>query len=165
VSDHNVLLGMLGGTYNIRTDIIDSMQSTAKDVDTYINEASPERREVLTRLRDLCCTLLPGFEESMDYGGPCYKRNGEVEVGFANQKHFIGLYILRTDVMNAHGDLLKGKGVSLGKGIIRYPNQSGSTSAWWKACCAAQQNRWGLFADNLNITKILVNNTCGIPVL
>ena len=37
-----------------------------------------------------------------------------------SQKNFIGLYILRTDVMNAHKDLLKGKGVSLGKGVIRY---------------------------------------------
>ena len=56
----------------------------------------------------------------MQYGGPCYSRNGVVEVGFASQKHFIGLYILRTDVMNAHKELLKIKGVSLGKGCIRY---------------------------------------------
>jgi len=41
-------------------------------------------------------------------------------VGFASQKNFIGLYILRTDVMNAHKDLLQAKGVSLGKGAIRY---------------------------------------------
>jgi uncharacterized protein YdhG (YjbR/CyaY superfamily) len=56
----------------------------------------------------------------MSYGGPAYSRNGEVEVGFASQKHFIGLYILRTDVMNAHRALLKVKRVSLGKGCIRY---------------------------------------------
>ncbi len=56
----------------------------------------------------------------MLYGGPCYSRNGEVEVGFASQKNFIALYILRIDVMNAHRDLLKVKGVSLGKGCIRY---------------------------------------------
>jgi hypothetical protein len=37
-----------------------------------------------------------------------------------SQKHFIGLYILRADVMNSHKDLLKGKGVSIGKGAIRY---------------------------------------------
>lgn len=56
----------------------------------------------------------------MEYGGPCYKRNGVVEVGFASQKNFVGLYILRTDVMNAHRDKLKGKGISVGKGAIRY---------------------------------------------
>jgi uncharacterized protein YdhG (YjbR/CyaY superfamily) len=96
------------------------MQSTAIDVTTYIQEAPPERQAALIRLRDLCRATLTGFEESMDYGGPCYKRNGEVEVGFASQKHFIGLYILRTDVMNAHKHLLKGKGISFGKGAIRY---------------------------------------------
>ena len=56
----------------------------------------------------------------MRYGGPCYSRNGVVEVGFASQKHFIALYILRTDVMKTYKDLLKIKGVSLGKGCIRY---------------------------------------------
>jgi hypothetical protein len=56
----------------------------------------------------------------MQYGGPCYSRNGVVEVGFASQKHFIGLYILRTDVMNSHRYLLNIPGITLGKGIIRY---------------------------------------------
>ena len=56
----------------------------------------------------------------MDYGGPCYLRNGVAEVGFASQKNFIGLYILRTDVMRAHRYLLNIPGVTLGKGAIRY---------------------------------------------
>ncbi len=96
------------------------MQSEAKDITTYVQEAPAERQEVLTRLRDLCRATLTGFEEAMAYGGPTYSRNGEVEVGFASQKNFIGLYILRTDVMNAHRDQLKGKGISVGKGAIRY---------------------------------------------
>ncbi|HLE56888.1 MAG TPA: DUF1801 domain-containing protein [Rhodothermia bacterium] len=74
----------------------------------------------MKKLRDLCRATLTGFEESMAYGGPSYSRNGEVEVGFASQKNFIGLYILRTDVMKTHRDQLKGKGVSIGKGAIRY---------------------------------------------
>jgi uncharacterized protein YdhG (YjbR/CyaY superfamily) len=96
------------------------MQSQAKAVTTYIEEAPTERREALLKLRELCQTHLTGFTENMEYGGPTYARNGEVEVGFASQKHFIGLYILRTDVMNAHRDQLKGKGVSIGKGATRY---------------------------------------------
>lgn len=56
----------------------------------------------------------------MEYGGPCYSRNGEVEVGFMSQKNFIGLYILRTDVMRAHRYLLNVPGITLGKGCIRY---------------------------------------------
>lgn len=96
------------------------MQSKAKDVTAYIDEAPADRREALNRLRDLCREILLDFEETMEYGGPSYKRNGEVEVGFGSQKHFIGLYILRTDVMAAHRDQLQGKGISVGKGAIRY---------------------------------------------
>jgi uncharacterized protein YdhG (YjbR/CyaY superfamily) len=96
------------------------VQSNAKDMTTYIQEAPPERQEALRRLRELCLAELTGFEETMDYGGLSYKRNGEVEVGFASQKHFIGVYILRTDVVAAHRDRLQGKGISVGKGAIRY---------------------------------------------
>ena len=56
----------------------------------------------------------------MEYGMPGYKRNGVVEVGFASQKHFIALYILRTDVMKSHADQLVGTGITHGKGCIRY---------------------------------------------
>ena len=96
------------------------MQSQAKTVTAYLKEVPAERRATLKKLRDLCRALLTSFEETMEYGGPSYKRNGVVELGFASQKNFIGLYILRTDVMNAHKDLLKGKGVTFGKGAIRY---------------------------------------------
>jgi uncharacterized protein YdhG (YjbR/CyaY superfamily) len=96
------------------------MQSTAKNVTDYLDEAPLERKGALAKLRELCCTLLIGFEETMMYGMPVYVRNGEVEIGFASQKNFIALYILKRDVMNSHRDLLKVKGVSLGKGCIRY---------------------------------------------
>lgn len=96
------------------------MQSTAKDVTSYIEESPAERQDALIRLRNLCLATLTDFQEAMEYGGPTYSRGGEVEVGFASQKNFIGVYILRTDVMNAHKHLLTGKGVSFGKGAIRY---------------------------------------------
>lgn len=96
------------------------MQSSAKTVPAYIKEAPEARRAALKQLRDLCCTHLVGFKESMEYGMPGYSRNGVVEVGFASQKHFIALYILRTDVMNAHRYLLNVPGITFGKGCIRY---------------------------------------------
>lgn len=96
------------------------MQSKAKTVTAYLKEVPAERRDALIKLRKRCRELLTGFTESMDYGGPCYSRKGEVEVGFMSQKHFIGLYILRADVMKAHKHLLTGKGISHGKGCIRY---------------------------------------------
>ena len=96
------------------------MQSSAKTVTAYLKEVPASRREALLQLRKLCRTHLTGFKESMAYDGPCYSRNGEVEVGFASQKHYIGLYILRTDVMRSHRYLLTVKGITLGKGAIRY---------------------------------------------
>jgi uncharacterized protein YdhG (YjbR/CyaY superfamily) len=96
------------------------MQSTAKDVSSYLQEVPKERYETLEKLRRLCLDVLESYQESMDYGMPCYKKNSIAEVGFASQKHFIALYILKKDVLDAQRDSLKVKGVSLGKGCIRY---------------------------------------------
>lgn len=96
------------------------MQSKAKDVDTYIKEAPEDRRQALTRIRQLFLNELKGYKEVMKYGGPCYEKNNIIEAGFASQKHFIGIYILKTDVMEKYKDLLKGKGISTGKGCIRF---------------------------------------------
>jgi len=96
------------------------MQSEAKSVNDYLEQVPAERKEALTRLRDLCRAALTGFEEGMEYGGPSYSRKGVVEVGFASQVNYISLYILKQEVMEAHKEQLTGKGVSFGKGCIRY---------------------------------------------
>ena len=62
------------------------MQSSARNVASYIREAPKERQQCLTRLRKLCLDTLTGYEEGMVYGMPCYKREGVAEVGFASQK-------------------------------------------------------------------------------
>ena len=105
-----------------RNDMDNNMQSSAKTVPAYIKEAPAARRETLKRLRDLCRATLTGFKESMQYGGPCYSRDGVVEVGFASQKNYIGLYTfrVRTDVMRSHRYLLNRPGITFGKGAIRY---------------------------------------------
>lgn len=94
------------------------MQSTAATVSAYLQEVPDDRRECLTALRNLCLKVLEGYEESMNYQMPSYKRNGVVEVAFASQKNYISLYILREDVVAAHRDLLVGARV--GKGCIKY---------------------------------------------
>jgi uncharacterized protein YdhG (YjbR/CyaY superfamily) len=94
------------------------MQSTAKDVTTYLEEVPEERKEALHKIRQLFLATLEGYEEMMAYGGPCYARNGEIEVGFASQKHFIGLYFMKIEVLDAHRHKLKG--LSVGKSCIRY---------------------------------------------
>ncbi len=96
------------------------MQSTAPTVEAYLLEVPENRRSAMEHLRELCLKHLIGFEESMLYGGPCYSRNGTVEVGFMSQKNNIALYILRTDVLNPHRDSFPKS--NIGKGCIRYPN-------------------------------------------
>jgi uncharacterized protein YdhG (YjbR/CyaY superfamily) len=96
------------------------MQSEAKTVDEYLEEVPAERKEALTRLRDLCRATLAGFEEGMAYGMPSYSRDGVVELGFASQKNYISLYILEQEVLDAFKAQLVGVGVSFGKGCIRY---------------------------------------------
>lgn len=94
------------------------MTSDAKTVAEYIQTAPKERQAALKELRRRARKALKGYRESMEYGGPGYSKNGVVEVGFASQKNFIGLYILKKSVLDAHRDELKG--VSVGKGVIRY---------------------------------------------
>ena len=94
------------------------MQSNARDVDQYLNEVPAERKEALTRLRMACLEILAGYEESMEYGMPSYKKGATVEVAFASQKKYISLYILKEYVMKENRPRLAG--LNLGKGCIRY---------------------------------------------
>lgn len=90
------------------------------EVDAYLQAVPEGRREALAAIRDACRAGLPDFTEVMRYGMPGYVRVGaeDVEVGFAQQKNYFVLYILRTDVMARHRDRLSG--LSVGKGAIRY---------------------------------------------
>ncbi len=94
------------------------MQSSAKNVSTYLTEIPPERQAVLSSIRRLCLDTLQGYEECMDYGMPAYKKAGTVEVTFASQKNYIALYILKSQVVEANQALLKG--LSVGKSGILF---------------------------------------------
>jgi uncharacterized protein YdhG (YjbR/CyaY superfamily) len=95
------------------------MHSTAPDVLTYLQHVPLDRVACLTELRQLCLNTLLEYDEAMDYGMPCYKKHGIVEVAFASQKRYIALYIAKQTVVDAYrGELA---GLSVGKGCIRYP--------------------------------------------
>ncbi|MCU0494735.1 MAG: DUF1801 domain-containing protein [Chloroflexaceae bacterium] len=94
------------------------MQSKATDVTTYLAQLPEERRACLNQLRQLCLETLEGYSEAMEYGMPCYTKNGTVEVAFASQKNYISLYILKEAVVEAHRPELAG--LNVGKGCIRY---------------------------------------------
>lgn len=94
------------------------MQSKAADVEAYIEEAPAERREALTRLRQSCVDSLSGYSETMQYGMPCYAKDGKTEVAFASQKNYIALYCLKESIVRDHPELLVG--LNHGKGCIRF---------------------------------------------
>ena len=94
------------------------VQSDAMDVDSYLAGVPDGRRAVLTKIRDACRELLPGFAESMSYGMPTYSRDDIAEIAWASQKRYISLYVMRADVLDAHRGQLGG--VDVGKGCIRY---------------------------------------------
>jgi uncharacterized protein YdhG (YjbR/CyaY superfamily) len=94
------------------------VQSSAPDVDTYLDEVPADRKDVLTAIRALCRDNLPGYDEGMEYGMPSYSRNGVVEFSFASQKNYISIYGLKQDAL----DPLRNEftGAKIGKGCIRY---------------------------------------------
>jgi uncharacterized protein YdhG (YjbR/CyaY superfamily) len=94
------------------------VRSDAPTVAAYIDEAPIERRVALRLLRRLCREELHGFKETIQYGMPSYVRDGVVEVGFASQKAYISLYVLRSQALEANRDRLAG--LSIGKGCIRF---------------------------------------------
>jgi uncharacterized protein YdhG (YjbR/CyaY superfamily) len=95
-----------------------TMRSSATSVTDYLKTVPAERKVVLVKLRKFCVEHLKGFEETMEYEMPSYKRNDVVEVGFNSQKNFIALYILRKDVLDKYRNEMKG--LSISKGCIRY---------------------------------------------
>ncbi len=94
------------------------MRSSASTVAQYVQEQPGDWQPALKKLRAACRRELKGYTESMQYGMPAYARDGQVEVTFAKQAHYLSLYILKQPVFDAHrGEL---RGLSLGKGCIRY---------------------------------------------
>ena len=88
------------------------------EVDAYIETAPPERQDTLTRLREECRTRLEGYEEGMEFRMPSYRRDGVVEVSFANQSRYISFYVMKPGVLEAHSDRLAG--LSVGKSCVRF---------------------------------------------
>ncbi|MER5361544.1 DUF1801 domain-containing protein [Streptomyces sp. NPDC002785] len=94
------------------------VRSEAEDVAGYLAEVPEERRDALSRLRQLCRAELAGFDEVMAYGMPTYERDGAVEIAFASQKRYISFYVMRSDVREAFAERLAGQ--DMGKGCLRF---------------------------------------------
>ena len=95
------------------------VQSKAKSVAEYLNEAEGARRPALAKFRKLAREILRDCDEQMDYGMPTYKKEGVLVTAFANQKSYIAFYAGHRAIAEHKAAL---KGIDCGKGCIRYKN-------------------------------------------
>jgi uncharacterized protein YdhG (YjbR/CyaY superfamily) len=77
------------------------MKSKARTTAEYFDQLDPERREPLLRLRRLILDIWPGIREDMDREIPTYHLDGHAFCALASQKHFMALYIMPYDLLNA----------------------------------------------------------------
>ena len=96
------------------------MSSRIPEVDRYLAELSPERKQALTKLRSLIFEVVPDAIESLKYRMPTYEDQGHVLCAFASQKRYMSVY-LDTEVVRAHREELEGP--SVGKSCVRFKRQ------------------------------------------
>lgn len=94
------------------------MKTKPTGVASYVAGVAAEHRSAIEALRKLCQKHLKGYEECFDYGMPCYKKNGVLEVSFASRKQGITLHILKGEVVDEYRATFPKS--SIGKGCIRF---------------------------------------------
>jgi hypothetical protein len=113
------------------------VQSSANNVDQYLAGLSPERQEIISRVRDVVNThLLDGYQETMSYGmiswevpleryPTTYNKRPLSYVALASQKRYCSLYLLgvygdREDEFRARWNPPSGKKLDMGKSCVRF---------------------------------------------
>jgi uncharacterized protein YdhG (YjbR/CyaY superfamily) len=112
--------------------------SKAATVDEYLAELPPERREIVSKVRDLVRRNLPkGYEETMNWGmisyeiplaryPNTYNRQPLSYVGLAAQKNYYALYLTSAYQNSEQGKQLAeafkkaGKKLDMGKSCLRF---------------------------------------------
>ena len=77
------------------------LETAPPSVTGYFDRLSPERGGILRHVRDLVLTVWPNATEDMALGIPTYHLEGEPFCALAGQKHFMVLYIMPYDLLNA----------------------------------------------------------------
>lgn len=93
------------------------MESTAPDVDQYLENLEPQRQAALTELRALILETVPDVVETMKYRLPTYEYEGGSLCALASQKHYMSLY-MDTELVEKHRAELAG--LDVGKSCIRF---------------------------------------------
>ena len=91
---------------------------TVKDVEEYIALAPGEVQGRLKELRATIRAAAPDAQERISYGMPYYEYKGRL-VYFAHAKKHIGMYALKTPVLEEYAEELKGRVTP--KGTVHLP--------------------------------------------
>lgn len=75
-------------------------------IDDYLKNVPAGQRKLLEELRKEMLKLLPGCEEAISYGLPCFKVDGKVIGGFAANKTFCSYYPFAGTTLRALKDEL-----------------------------------------------------------
>lgn len=77
-------------------------------IDDYLKGVPAGQRKLLEELRKEMLKLLPGCEEAISYGLPCFKVDGKVVGGFAANKNFCSYYPFAGTTLRALKEELSG---------------------------------------------------------
>ena len=87
------------------------------NIDEYIASFPPATQKVLKELRSIMRKSIPGVEETISYGIPCYKKNGRYVIYFAGFKNHTSVYPAPRG-NEAFTELSEYEG---GKGTVQFP--------------------------------------------
>jgi uncharacterized protein YdhG (YjbR/CyaY superfamily) len=88
-------------------------------VRTYFASLPADARSHLTKIRDIIRAAVPRAAESISYGIPTFKIDGELFIYCAAFKHHVSLYPMTAAIRRAFADELKGYKTSTG--TIQFP--------------------------------------------
>lgn len=88
----------------------------------YIDQLSPERKEVLLEIDTSIRAIIADVEVSMQYSMPTYSRGGHVVAALASQKQYMALYIMPYDLLRKFDSQLEK--FDCGKSCIRFKQMS-----------------------------------------
>jgi len=77
------------------------MRHAATTAEAYFSALPEERLVMLEQVRSVIRTVWPDIVEDMALGLPTYHLRGEPLCALANQKHFMALYVMPYDLLNA----------------------------------------------------------------
>ncbi|MCI5722661.1 MAG: DUF1801 domain-containing protein [Erysipelotrichaceae bacterium] len=89
------------------------------EIDTYIQEKSPQIQEVLNTVRTLILKTLPDVQEVLSWGMPTYKTKHNI-IHFAPAKNHLGIYP-GAETVEYFSPRLKEMKLKFSKGAIQFP--------------------------------------------